>query len=158
MGTDDISGRRRTVRTQFLRPPQSVWLRKAGALALFEAAFFLAYRYGMSFSQRVPAPFWFPDSVLLCALLIVPLRSWWLYILAAAPIRFLVLPADAPPFWFLFLAFVNDSLKAVLAAGLLRRFLPNPVRFDRLRDFAIYVGVAVLGVPLFSAAGGAAAL
>ncbi len=153
----EISGRRKTVRTQFLRPPQQIWLRKAGALALFEVAFFFAYRYGMSFSQGAPAPFWFPDSVLLVALLIVPARSWWLYILAAAPIRFLALPADAPPFWFLVLTFVNDSLKAMLAAGLLRRFLPNPVRFDRLRNFEIYVAVAVLGVPMLSAAGGAAA-
>jgi phosphoglycerate-specific signal transduction histidine kinase len=37
--------------------------RAAGALALFGVAYYVAYRFGMSFSQAVPSPLWFPDAV-----------------------------------------------------------------------------------------------
>src|SRR6187551_1461919 len=39
------------------------------AFCCFEAAYYFGYRYGMSFTQVSGSPFWFPDSVLLCALL-----------------------------------------------------------------------------------------
>jgi len=132
------------------------WPRTAGALALFGVAFFLAYCFGMSFSQAMPSPLWFPDAVLLCALLLTPPRLWWPFILVTAPIRFWLVPATLP-FWFLAAAFLNDSLKALLCASILRRTLRNPTRFDRLRDFGIFVGVAVVGVPLLSGVAGAAA-
>ncbi|MGE5276593.1 MAG: MASE1 domain-containing protein [Acidobacteriota bacterium] len=156
LSADNLSGRRRSVRIEFLRAPSTSWVRVAGSVALFEATFYVAYRYGMSFTQSVPAPFWFPDTVLLCALLLTSPRLWWLFILAMAPIRFFVVPAAAPA-WFVAAAFVNDSLKGLLAAALLRRALPNPVRFDRLRDFGVYVAIAVFGVPMLSAVGGGAA-
>jgi hypothetical protein len=54
---------------------------------LFEAAFYVAYRSGMSFSQLAASPFWFPDSVLLCALLVTPPRRWWIFILLPLPVR-----------------------------------------------------------------------
>ena len=40
------------------------------ALCGFATAFCFAYRYAMSFSHATASPFWFPDSVLLCALLL----------------------------------------------------------------------------------------
>ncbi len=130
--------------------------RAAGAFGLFAITYFFAYRFGMSFSQAVPAPLWFPDAVLLCALLLAPPRVWWLLILATAPIRFWLVPAESPP-WFLAAAFANDSLKAVVSASILRRALRDPARFDRLRDFGIFVAVAVIGAPVVSAVAGAAA-
>src|SRR5262245_41842329 len=48
-------------------------------LLLFTTAFFLAYLYGMSFHHVSSAPFWPPDAVLLCALLLTPWQRWWLY-------------------------------------------------------------------------------
>src|SRR5262252_10319 len=91
---------------------QSVWaaLRRAlaalvqlpqfriiAAFCLFELAFYYAYRYGMSFSQACASPFWFPDSVLLCALLLSPPKRWWFFVLAPLPIRFSVaVSADTP--------------------------------------------------------------
>ena len=151
-----LSGRRRSPRFGLFRTPTSPWLRLAVSLALFEVAFLVAYWHGMSLADTAGSPFWSPDTVLLCTLLLTPPRSWWIYLLAAAPIRFLAVPVPIPA-WFLTANLVNDSLKAILSATLLRRFLPNPIRFDRLRDFAIYVAVAVFGVPILSALGGAAA-
>src|SRR5262249_52397035 len=122
----------------------------------FAVAYFFAYRFGMSFSQGVPSPLWFPDAVLLATLLLARPRLWGLFILVIVPIRFWLVPAD-PPTWFVVAAFVNDALKGLLAAVILRRLLRDPTRFDRVRDFGIFVCVAVVGVPALSALGGAAA-
>ncbi len=126
-------------------------------LLIFEFAFFCAYKYAMTLSLRSGAPFWFPDSVLLTALLLSPPRKWWIYITATLPIRLLVaLPADSPT-WFLLAAFANDSLKAVLAAVLVRRTLPGRgIRFDSLHDFWIYLLATAAFAPAMSGIAGAA--
>ena len=124
---------------------------------LFGVAFYFAYRYGMSFSYETSSPFWFPDSVLLCTLLMVRPSRWWVFILAALPIRLLAPVSSGIPLWFLLATFANDSIKGLIAAAALRRFLRNPVRFETLRDFALYCLFVVLLVPAASAFGGAAA-
>ncbi len=126
-------------------------------LLIFEFAFFCAYRYAMTLSLRTGAPFWFPDSVLLCALLLSRPRRWWIFISATLPIRLLVaLPANSP-MWFLLAAFANDSLKAVLAAALVRRMLRNRgIRFDSLHDFWIYLLATAALAPALSGIAGAA--
>jgi two-component system, LuxR family, sensor kinase FixL len=132
-------------------------LRSILALCLFEAAFYVAYRYAMAFSHTTPSPFWFPDSILLCALLLVRPRWWWLVLLAPLPIRlFVAVPADAPP-WFLWAMFAIDSGKALFTATALKHFIRNPMRFETVRDFGVYCLFAVLLAPALSAFAGAAA-
>src|SRR5688572_24877578 len=90
------------------------------SLAVYEIVYFAAYRYGMTFFSTSPSPIWFPDSVLLCALLVKPRQTWWMYIVAPLPIRlFVAVPADTP-MWLLFLCYVNDALKGFLSAWLLQ--------------------------------------
>ena len=132
-------------------------LRNVLGLCLFAVAFYFAYRYGMAFSHVTSSPFWFPDSVLLCTLLVVRPSRWWVFILAALPIRLLLSVPEGVPLWFLLATFANDSAKGLLVAAALRRFLRNPVRFETVRDFALYCLFAVLLVPAASAFGGAAA-
>ncbi|HEX5000604.1 MAG TPA: MASE1 domain-containing protein, partial [Terriglobia bacterium] len=122
---------------------------------LFEITFFVAYRFGMSFTQSLASPLWFPDAVLLCVLLGSRSGVWWIYILGTLPIRlFLVVPADTP-FWFLVACFVNDSLKALLSAWLLGRITRHGSWFDDLGQFARYFLVAVIVSPGLSAVAGA---
>src|SRR5262245_9228987 len=132
------------------------YLKNVLGFCLFGVAFYFAYRYGMSFSYETSSPFWFPDSVLLCALLLVRPRWWWLFVLSALPIRLLAPVSANVPLWFLLATFANDSIKAILAAAALRYFLRNPFRFETVRDFAFYCLFAVLLVPVASAFGGAA--
>ena len=126
-------------------------------LVIFELVFFISYKSAMSMSPRSGAPFWLPDSVLLCALLLSRPRTWWIFLVAPLPLRLFVgLPPDAP-MWFLLAAFLNDSLKAVVAAALLRRVLPGrPFRFDCLHDFWVYLTAAVVAAPALSGVAGAA--
>jgi PAS domain S-box-containing protein len=125
-------------------------------LVLFAFAFVIAYRFGMSFSQTIAAPFWFPDSILLCALLISSPDSWLWYVLACLPIRLLLFVPQGTPLWFLGACFVNDSLKAVLSAWLLRRVSRPAIWLEGLTAFTHYFLVAVVFSPMLSALAGAA--
>jgi PAS domain S-box-containing protein len=120
----------------------------------FELAYYVAYRHAMSLGNATASPFWYPDAVLLCALLVTRQNKWWMYLLGPLPIRLFFVPSDSP-FWFLLATYANDSLKAYLSAMLLQFFLKNPTRFDSLRDFLIFVVVAGLLSPAVSAFEGA---
>jgi PAS domain S-box-containing protein len=127
------------------------------AFCLFEALFYLAYHYAMHFTQTSASPAWFPDSVLLCALLLTRPANWWLFILGPLPIRLLV---DVPPdaqMWFLLSAYAIDSAKGLVVAAALRALVPNPLRLESVRELVIFGLVAVLLVPAAAAFAGAAA-
>jgi PAS domain S-box-containing protein len=130
-------------------------LQMVAVFGLFEAAFYFSFTYAMHFSAAVPAPFWFPDSILIFALLVTPPRQWWLFFLGWLPIRlFTNLTPNSYP-WLLATNFANDALKALLVAIGLRRFLKNPARFHNLRDFGIFILFAVVLAPVLSAFAGA---
>ena len=122
---------------------------------LFAAAYLAAYACARFFAQRTATRLWLPDSILLCALLLVPEKKWWLYLLATTPARFV--PGLHPPVaaWFLWATWLNDVAKAMLAAYLLQNATGNSVRFNSVRKYATYLGIAVMLVPLLSAFFGA---
>ncbi len=110
----------------------------AVGLCLFAAAFYVAYKYGMSFSQSLSPPFWYPDAVLLTTLLLTPRRYWWLLLLATLPIRLLVSVSPDAPTWLLLAAFTNDCLSALLSAHLIRRLVPDLSRIGGPREFGLF--------------------
>ncbi len=144
------------------RPEPRLFVRLRGLrnvlnFCLFEVAFYFAYRYGMSFSQTAAAPFWFPDSVVLCTLLLAPPRRWWIFILGALPIRLFSEVSQGIPLWFLLTTFAIDSAKGLLMATLLRRFLKNPTRLQTVKEYALFCLFAVGLIPMLGAFAGAAA-
>jgi PAS domain S-box-containing protein len=134
----------------------ALWTLELLKLGLFAAAFWVAYGYAMSFSQASAAPFWFPDSVLLCALLLSRPDRWWMFVLAALPVRLVSSGSFGPPLWFLLSTFAIDSAKGVLAAAALRRYVGAPTRLASVRQFLLYVLIAAFAVPAFTAFAGAA--
>jgi PAS domain S-box-containing protein len=122
-----------------------------GALAVFAGAFVIAYRFGLSFTQEIAAPFWFPDSVLLCALLLSPPSAWWAYIALTVPVRLMLIVSPDTPYWFLVACLINDSAKGLLSAWLLRKVSRTPAWLESLRGFTLYVLIAVLLAPGLSA-------
>lgn len=136
---------------------QSPWYRQLWGLCIFGVVFYVAYHYGMSFSPACASPFWFPDTVLLCALLLSPSQKWWIYIVGMLPIRLFSPVAHGIPIWFLLATYAIDSAKGILAAWALRRFIRNPLRLASVKDFGFFCIIVVLSVPAVSAFAGAGA-
>jgi signal transduction histidine kinase len=124
-------------------------------ISLFAAAYLGGYACSRYFAQRTGTRLWFPDSFLLCTLLLVPRKKWWLYILVTAPARFIPAVRAPVPAWFLWVNWINDTGKAMLVASLLQYATGNLLLFKRVRQYATYLGVAVILAPLLSAFFGA---
>jgi PAS domain S-box-containing protein len=142
-------------------PQRKIWQRYAFAfnpvkLSLFALAYLVAYGYGTLFLQTAAAPLWFPDSVLLCALLLTPANEWWLYLAIAVPIRLIPTPHPAIPLWFVFATSANDLIKATFAAYLLRRLPNGSSHPSTMPQLGTFLGVGVFVVPILSAFAGAA--
>jgi signal transduction histidine kinase len=106
-------------------------------------------------SDRIFAPFWPPNIILFCALLLVPKRQWWVYIAAALPAHFIAEMTVAMPLAQSVVAFVTNCMVAVLSAFLIRRFVQEPPWFGTLKQTAIYVGITAGISPAIVAFAGA---
>ena len=121
----------------------------------FAIVYFVAFRLATSFGVGSYSPLWLPSSVLLCALLKSRTEHWWLFILSIVPLRLLGQSVPDFPLWLSVANTAIDIGKALGAAIALRHFMRNPLRFDTLRDFAIFALFAVLLVPALAAIAGA---
>jgi len=115
-----------------------------------EAAFLVG-----TLSDEIFAPFWPPNIVLFCALLLVPVRLWWIYILATLPAHVvaelgvgMTTPAIA-------VAFASNCAVAVFNAVAVRRYLRDPPWFGTLRKVLLYILITVVASPAIVALGGA---
>lgn len=137
------------------RSRASSFFMELGKLVLFAAAYLAAYACARFFAERTGTRLWLPDSVFLCTLLLVPRKKWWMYVVVSASIRFV--PAVRAPVaaWFLWLTWTNDVVKALLVASLLQYANGIPGRFNTVRRYANYLGIAVLLAPVFSGLFGA---
>jgi PAS domain S-box-containing protein len=90
---------------------------------------------------------WLPHGVLLAALILSPVRLWWLYFAALLPAHLhLVRQFQGPvPLEVMFVQFGGNLLQAILGAIAVRRFIGTPPRFDALRPMVMFI---VLGVVL----------
>jgi signal transduction histidine kinase len=143
---------------------QSALVRLSPSLKSFGAPLIVALAYYLgaqaafligTLSDRIFAPFWPPNIILFCALLLVPKRQWWLYIAAAFPAHVLAEMTVAMPFAQALVAFVTNCTVAVLSAVGVRRFLREPPWFGTLRNAAIYILITVGISPAIAALGGA---
>ena len=123
------------------------------AIAYFlgaEIAFFIG-----TLSDKIFAPFWPPNVILFCALLFVPERRWWLYIVAVFPPHVVAeLQVGMPPAQLL-VAFVTNCMVAIMNAFAVRRLVGDAPWFDSLRKAALYVLITAGVNPAFVALGGA---
>ncbi|HUL03782.1 MAG TPA: MASE1 domain-containing protein [Gemmatimonadales bacterium] len=111
---------------------------------LVAAAYYVAARVGLTLTIH-PYPvsiLWVPNAILLAALLLTPVRSWFFMLLAALPAH---LAAELPggvPLPMVLSWFVSNSTEALIGAGCARYFIGEPLRFDRFRHVAVYVALA----------------
>ena len=110
--------------------------------ALVAAAYYVGAQIGFAL-QSPNAPqsvLWLPNSILLAVLLLVPVRRWPVYLLAAFPAHMLVAWRAGAPLGTLALIFLSNCADASLGAFTVRRLSSGgePFRFDDFRSMLIF--------------------
>jgi len=138
---------------RFLQPGGALAGAIAVAIAYYvgaQAAFYLG-----TLTDKMFAPFWPPNIILFCALLLVPERRWWHFIAAAFPAHVAAELQVGMPAHQLLVAFVTNCMVALLNAFAVRRLLGDAPWFSNLRKTGLYILITAGVSPAVSALGGA---
>lgn len=126
--------------------------RVAGTALSVALAYYLGAKIGFALTLR-PHPvsvLWPPNSILLAALLLTPVRIWWMILMAAFPAHLAAqLQSNVPPMMIL-CWFISNSCEALIGAGCVRYLIDRPVRFDRLRNVGVFIFFAAFLAPFLS--------
>ncbi len=142
--------------TQF-RLPWPYW-ENAPRLLLIAIAYFAAAKAAFfvgTLSDRIFAPFWPPNIVLLCAFVFTPPGRWWTIVLATFPPHFVTEVEVGMSLPQLLVAFATNIAVATISAGGLRRFAGPLPWFTNLRGTSWYIAITALASPALTAFGGA---
>src|SRR5690348_16493895 len=115
-----------------------------------EAAFLVG-----TLSDKIFAPFWPPNVILLAALLTTPARHWPLYVIACFPAHVAAELGVGMGWLQLWVAFVTNCVVALLSATGLRVLFPGRFVIRSFDTALLYVLVAAIGSPAICALGGA---
>jgi signal transduction histidine kinase len=119
------------------------------ALALL---YYLGVRVGLALTPAASAVslLWPPNSILLAALLLWPIRSWKWPLLAILPAHLISQLAAGVPLVMAACWYASNVSEAVLGAVLIRTILGSAPRFDVVRDVSVYLFAAVVVAPVLS--------
>src|SRR6266576_1534081 len=121
-------------------------LRVAFAAALTGVGYYVGAKIGfaLTFQPHPVSTLWPPNSILLAALVLMPFRRWWLFLLAVLPVHFLIELQSGVPLPMILCWFVSNSSEAIIGALCLRYLNDRPLRFDSIRQVSIFVFAALL--------------
>jgi PAS domain S-box-containing protein len=126
----------------------------AASLLIVAISYYLAAKTSLHLrvGGSTKAALWPTNAILVAALLMTPVRRWWMYLLA-------VIPAHVAVHWayhigaiWIGLQIVHNSVLAVTAAAVLKRLGTSLFSFDHLHDVLVFLGAAIL-VPGVAALG-----
>ena len=123
------------------------WALLAIALAYYAGA---NIGFILRFPPLTPSVLWPPNSILTAALLLTPVRRWWLYLLAALPAHLLAEAQAGLPMPLVLSLFATNCSEALLAAACVRRWSDEPTRLDTLRRVFVFVAGAGVFAPFAS--------
>jgi len=116
------------------------------------AGYYLGCKIGfaLTFQPHPVSVLWPPNSIVVAALLLTPLRLWWFVLLAAFPAHLAAqLQSDVPPLMIV-CWFISNASEAVIGAGLTYYFLGGPMRLTSLRKVGIFCLCVVFIGPFLS--------
>jgi two-component system, LuxR family, sensor kinase FixL len=137
------------------RVPRVVWM-----AVLVGVAYYVGARIGFLLQlPSVPTSvLWPPNAILTAALLLTPVRRWWIHVLAVVPAHLLVQAGAVQPPSLIGALFVTNWSEALLAAIGVRLLSDAPARLDTLRRMAAFIVGAGLVAPFVSSFMDAAAV
>jgi PAS domain S-box-containing protein len=116
------------------------------------AGYYLGCKIGfaLTFQPHPVSVLWPPNSILVAALLLTPLRLWWFVLLAAFPAHLAAqLQSDVPPLMIV-CWFISNASEALIGAGLTRYVIGGPLHFTSLRKVGIFCLCVVFVGPFLS--------
>ena len=151
MGRKNHAGRTREERSDSL-------LRTALGVLLSGTCYYLATQiaWALCFPNSKVSLFFPPHAVLVSVLLLVPIRHWWAYTLAAIGGHLLATQQAHWPFLYALHCEAFDAVQNVATAAGIRLFIKSPLKLITLRDAIVFVLIAVIIVPFGTAFWGAA--
>lgn len=128
---------------------------KRAALAtavLVAVAYYLGAKIGfaLTFDPHPTSVLWPPNALLLSALLLLPMRQWWLPFLAALPAHLLAELQSGIPIAMVLGWFVSNCTEALLGATGIRALTRGPLRFDGYRQTCVFLLIGAILAPLLS--------
>jgi len=147
-------GARRLSSLRWALPPRSEVAKALGVGVAYYVGAELAFWVGTL--TYFFAPLWPPNMILLCALLMAPYRSWWLYIAAVLPAHIAAETRVGMQALPLLGAFICNVALALSSAAGLRRLSAGPPWLDGLAKAWTFILVVAIGAPALVASGVAA--
>jgi signal transduction histidine kinase len=122
------------------------------------ACYYLATRaaWVLTFPDSKVSLFFPPHAVLVSILLLVPIRHWWAYVLAAASSHYFATQQAHWPALYALQCEAFDATQNLLTAAGIRLFIKSPFHRITLREALVFVLIAVVVVPFGTAFWGAA--
>jgi PAS domain S-box-containing protein len=106
--------------------------------------------FALTFQPHPVSVLWLPNSILLAALLLTPIRTWWLVLFTAFPAHLAVELGSGVPWTMVLCWFISNSFEAVLGSAAIRVLCKEPVRFDNFRNISIFFLCGAFTAPLLS--------
>ena len=108
----------------------------------------------LSFPPRVVSSIWLANAILLAALLLVPVRTWWLYLLATflAHVQRVAHFQPEIPLVVMLSQYAGNALQAVIAALAVIRFVGPAPRLDTVPSLAAFILIAAVAAPAVASA------
>src|SRR4051812_12957966 len=132
--------------------PVAGWRKEAAGAFLVAVAYFAGTRIGFTLTPRdMPiGMFWPPNAILLAALVLAPVRVWWMILLALIPAHFAAQLPTGVPVATAFGWLLGNAGEALLGAALLSRVARRDVLFQSLRGVTWFLLCAFILAPLVS--------
>lgn len=133
-------------RDQILARHYAPALRRVCAALLVAVAYYVGAQIGfaLTFQPHPVSTLWPPNSILFAALILLPVRSWWIPILAVFPTHLLVQLNGNIPIAMILSWFVSNCTEALIGASILRYLIKTEMRFDNTHHVGLFIVVALL--------------
>jgi len=121
-------------------------LRRVCAALVVAIAYYVGAQIGfaLTFQPHPVSTLWPPNSILFAALILSPVRSWWILLLAVFPPHLLVQLNGNIPVNMILSWFVSNCSEALIGASLLRYLTKGKMRFDITHNVGMFIFVALL--------------
>jgi integral membrane sensor domain MASE1 len=122
------------------------------AAILLSLSYYVGVRFGLALTFR-PSPvsaLWPANAILLAALLLMPVRTWGVLLLAILPPHVIAESAGGVPLWMTLSWYVSNCSEALLGAGLVRLVNPGPLRLDTVRGLMVFLALSTFLAPFLS--------